>query len=298
MKPEVSVVIINYHTFALTCDCIRSVVEKTKSIAYEIVLIDNGSNDEESMQFRSLFPDIIYVKAETNLGFSKGNNLGISHSSGEYILLLNSDTVLLNDAVFLAVSFFKKDPAVGVVSGQLVYPDGKPQAVAGRFPLLSRVLKDIFRITRSYDTSRRAEYFLGTEWDYNQSVEADWVWGAFFMFKRDDLKSFPGNKLHDEFFMYFEDVQWCFHFVRVLKRKVIYTPDPKAIHFIGGSSNIASEAEKYFTVILPNEHKWMKETRGGLYTSLHYFVKGLYYLTLRRPDDIRKGKRFMKFTFK
>lgn len=298
MMPDVSVVIVNYHTFTLTCDCIRSVVEKTKSISYEIILVDNGSKEQESNDFQSLFPNVVYVKAGANLGFSKGNNLGISRASGEYVLLLNSDTVLLNDAASLAVEVFRGDESVGVVSGQLRYPDGRKQAVAGRFPLLSRVVKDLVRATSSYDRIRRASYYLGEEWDYNKPVEADWVWGAFLMFRKKDIEKFPGKKLHDDFFMYFEDVQWCYYFKLTLGRKVVYSPEPQVIHFIGKSGDDSNEADKYFKTILPNEHKWMKMTRGAVYTSLYYFLKGIYYFSLRRAEDVAKGKKYIKYTFR
>lgn len=296
--PEVSVVIINYHTFSLSCDCIRSVIEKTRGVSCEVVLVDNGSTEQESSEFLRLFPSIVYINSGSNLGFSKGNNLGISHSSGEYILLLNSDTVLLNDAVSLAVNVFRSDPAVGVVSGQLVYPDGRPQAVAGTFPLLSRVIRDLARVTSRYDAGRRAAYYLGAAWDYSRRVEADWVWGAFLMFRKRDIALFPEKKLHDDFFMYFEDVQWCYHFKRKLGKKVVYSPEPQAIHFIGKSGDGTNEADKYFKTILPNEHRWMKKTRGVIYTSLYYFLKGVYYFSLRRSEDVIKGKEFIKYTFR
>ena len=298
MTPEVSVIIINYHTFELTCNCIRSVIEQTKGVTYEIVLVDNGSSKEESAQFQKLFPQVVYVDTGANLGFSKGNNAGIARASGELILLLNSDTVLLNDAVSLASEDFKKDPSVGVVSGQLQYTDGRPQSVTGTFPLLSRVVKDLFRVTRSYTKEQRAKYYLGTEWDYGQPVEADWVWGAFLMFRKKDLERFPGKKLHEDFFMYFEDVQWCYYFKRKLGRKIVYDPAPKAIHYIGSSGDGSTETDKYTKTILPNEHLWMKKTRGGLYTSLHYFLKGVYYFSLRRPEDVAKGKQFIKYAFR
>jgi GT2 family glycosyltransferase len=297
--PEVSIIVVNYHTFQLTCDCLRSVIEKTLKVSYELILVDNGSSDQESSDFATMFPNVVYVRSSDNLGFSKGNNLGISKANGKYILLLNSDTVLINDAVSLAHQIMEDQQDVGVLSGKLLYPDGTPQAIAGVFPLLSRVVKDLFRVTRSYDKEKRAKYFMGTEWDYEKSVETDWVWGAFFMFHRSDLALFPGNKLQDEFFMYFEDVQWCFHFKRVLKKKVLYHPAPQAIHFIGQSTKTGvSETERYFRTILPNEHRWMKQTRGRLYASLYFFLKGVYYFSLRRPEDIERGRQFIRYAWK
>src|SRR6187551_458695 len=98
---DVSIIIINYNTFDLTSNCIRSVVEQTKNVSYEIILVDNASVEKDAVEFSNIFPQIVLVKSSTNLGFAKGCNLGIEHSKGDYILLLNSDTVLVNNAVLL-----------------------------------------------------------------------------------------------------------------------------------------------------------------------------------------------------
>lgn len=290
---------MNYHTFRLTADCISSIIDKTQSLDYEIILIDNGSSVEEAAEFQRLFPHIRYVRAQKNLGFSKANNLGIGYASGEFVVLINSDTVLINDAFTIASEILKDDPRIGVVSGQLQFPDGQVQPVAGVFSTLPRVLKELFRITRLYTGKKRAQYYLGDTWNYDNPVEADWVWGAFFMFRRDDLLKFPDNKLQEDFFMYYEDVQWCYHFKTVVKKKILYSPHPKAIHYMGKSDkSILDYTEKYYTMMLPNEHQWMKMTKGKLYTCFYYFLKSIFYFSLRRKEDIVKGRVFWQYIFR
>src|ERR1700722_7652798 len=100
MQTMVSIIIINYNTFELTKNCIESVRFKT-TIPYEIILVDNNSTERPADEFKNLFPDIKLVKSKVNCGFSKGNNLGIEVAQGDYILLLNSDTILLNNAIDL-----------------------------------------------------------------------------------------------------------------------------------------------------------------------------------------------------
>lgn len=299
-KPSilVSVVIINYRTFNLTCNCIKSVIDKTKAIPFEIILVDNGSTTQESTLFQKQFPNIKYVKTGSNLGFAKGNNEGINNSSGEIILLLNSDTELINDAISMAAEIILADSSIGVLSGQLLYPNGTQQHVLGSFPKLSSVIKDLFRITRFYSREKRKYFYLGSEWDYNKPADGDWVWGAFFMFRKKDIQLFPGKRLHEDFFMYFEDVQWCYYFKNVIHKRVVYRPEPKVIHFIGQSSESSrSEREKYFTTILPNESHWMVQTKGRVYTFLYYFLKSVYYFSLRRSEDVNKGKIFLRYSF-
>lgn len=295
---ELSVIIINYHTFELTSNCIESVLEKTVNLDFEIILIDNGSKPDESSAFVRLFPHIRYFKAHSNLGFAKANNLGIEKSEGEYILLLNSDTELLNNALSEALQILKSNDTIGVVSGQLQYPDGKIQAVAGVFPSIIREIKEIFRITRFYKGHKRAMYYLSDLWDYSLAVEADWIWGAFFMFRKKDLEQFPEGKLHENFFMYYEDVQWCYYFKKVLKKKVVYSPLPKLIHYFGKSDQtILEEDKRYFSKILPNQYTWMFITKGLLYTRIYYLFKAIFYFSLRRNEDIAKAKVFLKFVF-
>src|SRR5579859_6527191 len=122
---DVSVIIVNYNTFALTCACVQSIIDNTKDLHYEIILVDNKSTEINPDEFVKKFRAIILIKSETNVGFAKGNNLGINRSSGKYILLLNSDTVLLNNAISCAMNFLEREPRVGVVSAKLVYPDGR-----------------------------------------------------------------------------------------------------------------------------------------------------------------------------
>ena len=95
---QLSIIIINYNTFTLTCNCIRSIHEKLTGLSYEIVLVDNASVERDPNEFKALFPDIVLVASKENTGFTGGNNLGLKHASGEYILLLNSDTELINNA--------------------------------------------------------------------------------------------------------------------------------------------------------------------------------------------------------
>jgi len=97
--PEVSVIILNYNTFQLTCNCIASVIEFTKDISYEIILVDNQSTECDADLFKDKFPFIKLIKSPENGGFAKGNNLGIGFATGELILLLNSDTYLSEDAI-------------------------------------------------------------------------------------------------------------------------------------------------------------------------------------------------------
>ena len=104
----VSVIIVNYNSFALTSDCIRSVIEQTHDVDYEIILVDNASIECDPDKFLQKFPHILLIKSKMNGGFSFGNNLGIEKASGEYILLLNSDTILTEDTISRSVKYIEQ----------------------------------------------------------------------------------------------------------------------------------------------------------------------------------------------
>jgi GT2 family glycosyltransferase len=276
---DVSIIIVNYNTYALTCQCIQSVIDKTQHINYEIILVDNASKECDAQLFKDKFPEITLIKNPENSGFAKGNNLGISQAKGKYILLLNSDTELINNAVYEAYQVMKSDATIGVLSGKLLYPDGKVQGVTGRFPTITAEIRELLRLNKGFTQEQRANYYLGSEFDYETPIEADWVWGAFFLFPKEILAQFPKNKLHEDFFMYCEDIQWCWH-IKKLGYKVVYSPKPVAYHYISSSSQL-NEEEKAKKKTIPNLVTLLRKEKGYFYTLALYFIKALHQLTIR-----------------
>ena len=124
---DVSVIIVNYHCAQMTIDCIRSIFEKTQTASFEVIVVDNASGDGSAEQIRQTFGDRIQViESDVNLGFGKANNLGAMHASGEYLFLLNPDTVLINDAIGILCDHMRQHPQVGVAGGNLYAPDMTP----------------------------------------------------------------------------------------------------------------------------------------------------------------------------
>lgn len=240
---DVSVIIINFNTYELTCNCIQSVQEHTKEIWFEVILIDNDSTEEESVLFEKKFPWIRIIRSKQNVGFSKGNNAGIMQASGEYILLLNSDTVLKENSIKKTHDYLKRHPEVGAVSARLIYPDGRHQSVAQRFPSLFYQTIELLRVQKILPPKKRGQLLLGAFFDHKNTVKVDWIWGAYFMFPKKILAALPGNKLDDDFFMYAEDMQWCKDFKR-LGYEIHFYADTEVIHFMGGSSGAKRELMK------------------------------------------------------
>jgi GT2 family glycosyltransferase len=240
MNPvTVSIIIINYNTFELTSNCIRSILSRETDLSYEIILVDNQSSERDPDEFKIKFPEITLIKSPVNLGFSKGNNLGIAQSKGEYILLLNSDTLLANKAITLSLYFLKENPHLAAVTARLEYPNGLVQHNCQRFPSIRYKLFELFRIQKLMNKSRGGKILFGSFFNYNAVAYPDWIWGTFFMFRKENLTLIKNKRLADDFFMYGEDVQWCMDFRRI-GLKVAFVPEGRVIHYMeasGGQKN-------------------------------------------------------------
>lgn len=252
---DVSIVIVNYNTFELTCNCIQSVLDKTKDLRYEVILVDNASHECDPEDFKTRFPSIVLIKSSENGGFAKGNNLGIEVSKGKYVLLLNSDTELINNSVKITFNYLEKHLNVGVVSAQLQYPDGVIQAVCQRFPSIKYQLIELLRLHKLVSKTKAGDMLLGAFFDHNQQAQVDWVWGAYFMFPKQILQQLPQKKLADNFFMYLEDMQWCFE-ISKLGYEVHYEPAAKVTHFMGGSGGKRNKLmEENFKIFMKMYYK-------------------------------------------
>lgn len=236
---DVSVIILNYNTFDLTCKCIRSIQSKTIGCSFEIIVVDNASTERDAKEFFKLFPDILLIENHTNIGFAKGNNCGLDKAVGEYVLLLNSDTALKNNAIFICLQSIKKNPGVAVIGCRLVYADGRLQHNCQRFPALRYKLFELFRMQKILPAKFADKTLLGSFFDHRSVVFPDWIWGTFFMFKRDLLTLLPQGRLADDFFMYVEDMQWCMDFKKC-GYKIAFEPTAQVIHHMGQSRGIKS----------------------------------------------------------
>ena len=293
----VSVIIVNYNTYQLTVNCIASVMAQTHGVDYEIILVDNQSTECDPQLFALQFPTITLIKNVTNEGFARGNNKGIAVAKGDYILLLNSDTELLNDAVSIAANILEKDASIGVLSGKLLFPNGEVQAAAGRFPKLSAELFELLRGRQLFSKKYVQSFYHGDLWNYELAIETDWVWGTFFMIPKAVLAQFPNGRLHEDYFMYYEDVLWCYY-VKKLGYKVVYSPEPMVVHHLSASSKGTAETEKYRNKILPNEAHFLHNHKGRLYAASYYFIKAVHQFTLRKKKNRREAVFYLTFAFK
>lgn len=230
---DVSVIIVNYRTKELCADCINSIFEKTEGLQYEIILVDNNSADGSAAFLREKFGDRIrVVENDVNAGFARANNLGFTYATGRYVFLLNSDTVLINNAIGILAGFLDDNKDAGIVGGNLYdRQGGAMHSYMREFPSLENDgIPNIFaRVFRRLNFAKNGrEFNCGT-----QPVRVGYVTGADMMIRRSALDA--AGVFDSEFFMYSEEVELT---ARIVKCgfSVWSVPSAKITHLEGASS--------------------------------------------------------------
>lgn len=244
---DLSIVIVSFNTKELTLGAINSVIKHAKGITYEILVIDNASEDGSVEALKKLASGIKNVKLvfnKDNLGFGGGNNQGMKLAKSRFILLLNSDT-RIDDSNVLGemVNWMDKNPKVGVASCSLKYQGGKIQATGGYFPTLMRVfawmtfiddLPGFSSIIKPFHPMHDLSPLGANTAFYNRSQSMDWVTGAFFMMRSEMVREV--GYFDRDYFMYMEEVDYCFR-AKNMGWEVKYLPGWSITHFGGGSTN-------------------------------------------------------------
>ncbi len=284
---ELSVIIINYNTFQLTCNCIASLKEKLQDVSYEIILVDNASHECDPNLFTQRFPFIRLIKSPVNTGFTGGNNLGVAAATGQYLLLLNSDTELINNAPKICLDHLKAHPEVGMVTCQLLYPDGRIQHNCRRFRTISWELLEVFPFYKLMPKEKREALMLHHYFDHQRFADCDWVWGAFMLFPADIVPRLPKQKLSDDFFMYCEDTLWCWEF-KQLGYRIHFLPQAKVMHVHKGSVS-KDKWIRIRTTSIKNHAQFMKK----FYPDLRWYIFAAIYFT-KQYGALWAGKLFRK----
>src|SRR3989344_564276 len=226
---DLSIIILNYKTKKLTLDCINSVVKNSKGIPLEIIVIDNASNDGSVEALRRSIKRLssqvgimakLIVNKE-NLGFAKANNQGMGIAGGNYILLLNSDTLVHDNVLGEMLEWMRKHPKVGAATCALRNKDGSLQGTGGYFPTLLRVFSWMFFIDDMpfvdflikpfHPMHSQSPIYKGTK-SYINAQSMDWVTGAFMLLRKEVLKEI--GYFDQDYFMYTEEVDLCYRVKR------------------------------------------------------------------------------------
>ena len=236
--PAVSILVISYNTRDMTLACLRTVIAETRS-PYELIVLDNASSDGSAEAIAAEFPDIRLIRSPENLGFAEGNNVAAREARGEYLLLLNPDTLVLRGALDKLLDFARAEPEAGVWGGRTLLGDGTldPGSCWRRLDLWALAMRatglsSLFRASPVFN----AECYGGWQRDTVRTV--DIVTGCLFLIRRptwDQLGGFDST-----FVMYGEEADLCRRAQTIGLRPMI-TPEAEIVHYAGASEKVRSD---------------------------------------------------------
>jgi N-acetylglucosaminyl-diphospho-decaprenol L-rhamnosyltransferase len=234
---ELSVVIVNWNVCDLLRRCLFSLstgdIGFSSAFNREIIVVDCASSDGSVDMVRHEFPCVRVIASHENLGYARGNNVGMTKARGRYALLLNPDTEVVDDALAKMVRYLDEHPTIGVLGPALRYPDGCLQSSRRRFPTLATAFFESTLLHQWFPNNRVARHYHLADRAGDGPQSVDWLVGAALMIRREAWQAV--GPLDEGFFMYFEELDWCRR-CRTAGWDIHYLPAAQIIHHEGRSS--------------------------------------------------------------
>lgn len=268
--PLVSAIVLNTREAKRTVRCVTALLEQTIGNELEIIVVDNHSEDDSIGILRNRFgkhPNIRIVENERNRGFGQGNEAGIRHATGTYLLIINPDVTLPRNGLKRMKEVMENDPSIGMLGPQLCFPDGTIRRSFRPFPRLSDVF--IKRTVLRFFFRKRLAHYLGTHINPANVQDVDWLAGGCILMRRqlyDDLGGFDRR-----FFLFFEDTDLCRR-IRNAGKRVIYYPPVRAED---GKQRLSEGG--FFSIFTK------KTVRIHLMSAIRYFWKWRWGRDISRP---------------
>ena len=290
---KLSIVIICWNDWKVIENCLRSIFESTHKIQYEVIVSDNGSTDGSVEKIRAQFPAVRVVENRANLGFAKGNNAGIREAGGEYVLILNPDTIIHDGSLDRWIEFADRHPEAGAFGCRVHNPDGTYQRSARPFPTISRYLVSAFglRFLGHLNHPVLSDEYEG--WKGDTEREVDWQSGCCVMLRGDLLKKLGG--FDEQFFYQFEEVDLCRR-VWGAGYRIRFTPEVSITH-LGGQS-VGRFPVRFAIEVCRNGYRYFykhygargaRQYRRMMLTKLRIRQVGYGFANLVRPNDMEEA---------
>ncbi|MCM3880594.1 MAG: glycosyltransferase family 2 protein [Vicinamibacterales bacterium] len=227
---DLTIVIVSHNTRADLEACLRSIEEHAPHLAYETIVVDNASRDGSLASVREHWPAVRTIALDRNAGFAAANNVAFRQSQSEFVLLLNSDTLLLEGSIDRLVDAIRRLPGAAIVGPRLIGSDGSPELSFGRMmsPLAELRQKLLVRAG-----GRRVEELT------SRGADVEWVSGACLLVRRNEAEA--AGLLDERYFMYCEDVDFCAA-VRTNGGRVYFVPESRVVHLRGRSAAVSRAA--------------------------------------------------------
>ncbi|MCR3759869.1 glycosyltransferase family 2 protein [Clostridium felsineum] len=269
---DISIIIVNYNTEDLLRNCLNSIKETVENVEYEVIVTDNDSKDGSVKMMKNEFPWVKLIESKVNGGFAYANNLAIKQSSGKYIFLLNSDTVLLKDVIEKMIKYMNENKVVGLLGPKLLNRDMTHQTSVSGFPTFKREFYHIYKLKNILKIpllkkvilgmsgkigSKDVEQYMMNFKKIDQPREVQVLVGAALLVRREVIDKI--GMLDERYFMYYEEIDFCYQASKA-GFKAVYYPHGEIIHYIGQSSNKIKDItfyERYKSMI-----KYFRKNHG------------------------------------
>lgn len=294
---RVSVVIVVWNAKKYVLECLDSLREHCATVCSEVIVVDNASTDGTPDLVAELYPEFKLIRNQENLGFAKANNIGIAASSGEYVCLVNSDVKFLDNCISPMLDYLSRNPSVGMVGPQMLAADGTVWRSTMRFPTIWNHFSRALGLDIAFKRSRRFGGLLMSDFDHRSTTPVEVLNGWFVVVRRSAIEKV--GLLDPQFFMYGEDVDWCYRFHRA-GEGVVFFAETGAIHH-GGASSSHAPLRFYLELYRATWQYWRKH-HGGLSQlgfliafSLHHSIRllGSAFIYLCQPSQ--RAKTLAKF---
>ena len=231
---DLSIIIVNHNHSDYLLNNIDSIIKNTNRINYEIIIVNNTIEDIGFINIKKRYPNIIINENKSYKGFASNNNIGIKKSSGDYILLLNPDTYLKNNAIEKMLYYMKKNKKVGICGPKMLNSDGSLQYSCRKFPTIKSFIFRRTPLRKFIDQKEKSSSHLMVNISHNSPLEVDWMLGACLMIKRELINNL--GLLDENYFMYCEDIDICYR-VKQNQLECHYVPDAIIYHIHQGVSD-------------------------------------------------------------
>lgn len=270
MTKDVSIILVNYKTKNLTEQCLASIYEKTKDLSFDIYVVDNASYDGIEGLLKEKYPEVKFIQSQDNKGFGSGNNYALKVFDAKYAFLLNTDTILINNAIKILFDFMEANPTLGASGGNLYDEDGNNVHSYGNI----FDLKDLFIKTfglRLFFPKRFKKMCDSGENKKNECKSVDYITGADLMLRKEALDK---SGIFDErFFMYSEESELQFR-IKKAGYEIYINPDAKIIHLHNKSPK---KRENMYFEFLKSKYLLFKLCYGTKQNL--WFIKSLFYIS-------------------
>ena len=265
---DISIIIVSWNVRDLLRNCLASVKQQTAAgepqmadsgrRSCEIIVVDNASHDGTIEMLRAEFPDARVIANTENAGFTRANNQALAVAQGRYLFLFNPDTELRPGALQTLYDYAEAHPRVGIVGPQLFYGDGSVQSSRRRFPTLATAFLESTKLQQWFPRNRvLTRYYMNDTRD-DATQEVDWINGSAMFVRRAVYDQIGG--LDEEFFMYSEELDWCYRAKRA-DWQIVYLPTAQVTHYEGKSSEqVVAARDIYFH---SSKVRFFRKTRGA-----------------------------------